>query len=564
MKKILFLLFLLPLMLTAQKAPDANKAVVNLIAYDEKGDVLHSAYGYFSSPDGEIIAPFHAFKGAVRAEIVDAAGRRAVVRRILGASSLYDVVRASTDIPTKKLPFLSPCPTPGIIGQSDIWQTFYTNNKKEKPLATSVVAVDAFDSYAYYTISTPNEERFVGCPVVNGEGKVIGLMQKNITKNALTACAVDIRTADSLAVTTAAVFNSDLNDIKIPKQIPVASEAEAFSYLYMVLRSATDSVLKTTAVSDFMAAYPDNTDIYGEMANYHAARNRFSAADSTLRKGIARGGDFVADLYLLQSELMQGKVERMGTEVYPSWNLETALAAAEKAYSLQPRPRYLLQQGTVLYALQRFKEAHEKFSLVNRSPLANSRSFLYAAMALESDSGDVASIVTLLDSAVVHCPKPYTQEVLVPLFKRAKLLASMGDFRKAAADLTEYEKVAGVDNLNAYFYFWRSEIEKNGRMFQQALDDLTTAVSVAKTLQDKETYLTEKAFLYLQVNLPDEAVATAREVLKLNAESADAHKIIGVAMVEKKQKRKALEHFKKAQALGDENAAELIAKYKLR
>lgn len=563
MKKTLFFLFLLlPISVTAQKVADFNKAVVNLITYNQEGDVLHSAYGYVASADGEIIAPYHAFKGAVRAEVVDVLGRRSDVLRILGASSLYDLVRASTNMPTKKLVYLSSRTTPAGSGQGEIWQTYYTNNKKEKPQPSAIVVADTFDRYMYYTISTPNEDRFMGCPIVDSEGKVVGLVQRNITKDAVTACAIDIRTADSLVITSAAVFNSDLSDIKMPKRVPTTSEEEAFSYIYLVLRSAADSTLKQTAVADFMEAYPDNHDIYGEMAAYHAIRNNFPAAETYLQKGIERGGELVSDLYFLQSELMFAKVERMGTDHHPSWNLEAALSAAEKAYSLKSSPRYLFQQGIVLFGLKRFKEAYDKFTAVNNSPIANRQSFLYAATALENDKGDTTEVIALLDSAINHCAMPYTQEVLVPLFNRAKLLASIGEHRKAVADLIEYEKAAGANTLNAYFYFLRSGIEKEGRMFQQALDDLTTAVSLSKTSEDRETYMIEKALLYLQVRYLDEALSTAREVLDLNPNNSDAHKIIGVVWGEKKQKAKAIEHLGRAQQLGDENATQLISKYR--
>ena len=171
-------------------------------------------------------------------------------------------------------------------------------------------------------------------------------------------------------------------------------------------------------------------------------------------------------------------------------------------------------------------------------------------------------MVALLDSALNHCAQPYTQEAIAPLNARAKYLMEMGEYRRAVGDYNDYEKILGRDNLTPYFYYLRSQAEVQSRMYQQALDDLETAISLAATTDEKDDYKIEKGLLYVQVGMFDEAIAAANEVLAHAPDHLDAHKVLGVAYGEKKQKALARQHLQKAASQGDENAKALLEKYK--
>lgn len=562
MKKILLYLLLLPLALGAQNKADLNKAVVAITTFDAQGKVLHTTHGYFTQPEGKIVATYAPFKGAARAEAVDWKGRRLPITRIVGASSNYDLVVAMTERPDKKTPMLLAEQAPTERGTRGLQQTYYSTQKKALPESTAIATVENIDAFRYYTLTTPNEEKYVGCPVVNAEGKVVGIVQKNVIKDAITACALDATAADSLNTSGMSAFNADLNAISIPKLLPQNDENAAYTYLYMYSRSSQDSVLVQTAFQDFQQLYPNNTIVLGDWATFYALRGNYAQADEVLRQGIAKADKNLAALYDVQSALMYAKATASGEDRYPAWTLETALAAAQNAYKASPSPTYQLQQGVVLYALKRDKEALEQFAAVNASPLASSKTFLYAANTLARSGGNRAEVVTLLDSALNRCVQPYTQEAVAPLYLRAKFLTEMGEYRRAVGDYNDYEKILGRDNLTPYFYYLRSQVEVQSRMYQQALDDLETAISLSRTPEDQEGYKIEKALLYVQVGMFNEALSTAKEVLARNPDNLDAHKVLGVAYGEKKQKALARQHLQKAAAQGDENAKALLEKYK--
>lgn len=563
MKKFfLFLLLLLPLAMGAQNAADLHKAVVLITTFDAQGKVLHTTHGYFAQPEGRVVTPYAPFKGAVRAEAVDWKGRHLPITRIIGASSNYDLLVAATERPDKKTPTLAAASTPTERGTRGLQQTYYSTAKKALPEATAIATVESVDGFPYYTLTTPNEEKYIGCPVVNAEGKVVGVVQKNFIKDAITACAIDASAADSLNISGLSVFNTDLNAVGIPKLLPQNDENAAYTYLYMFSRSSQDSVLVQTAFDDFRQLYPNNTIVLGDLATFYALRGNYARADEVLRQGIAKADNNLAALYDVQSALMYAKATAAGEDRYPAWTLDTALAAAQNAYKANPSPTYQLQQGVVLYALKRDEEALKQFAAVNASPLASSRSFLYAANTLARSGGDRAAVVALLDSALNHCAQPYTQEAIAPLNARAKYLMEMGEYRRAVGDYNDYEKILGRDNLTPYFYYLRSQAEVQSRMYQQALDDLETAISLAATTDEKDDYKIEKGLLYVQVGMFDEAIAAANEVLAHAPNHLDAHKVLGVAYGEKKQKVLARQHLQKAASQGDENAKALLEKYK--
>ncbi|MGN0062167.1 MAG: tetratricopeptide repeat protein [Alloprevotella sp.] len=566
MLRILLLLAIVSPLIAAhaQKPADFNKAVVNVLTYDAQGNVLQSSCGFFIGTTGEVVAPFQALKGAAKVEIIDWRGQQANVVRIAGASSGYDLVRFTTDIPTKKLVGLQPAAQSAEKG-ARLLQTFYTTDKKQLPETTEITAADPYESHYYYTTSTANEARYVGCPVVNEQGEVVAIVQKNLLKDATTACAIDVQFALELSVTPQAAFSSDLNSLPIAKLLPTSSEDDAFSYTYMLLHSQLDSAIVMTTCEDFMAAYPENSRVYNERAAYFAQHGNYRQADADLQKSIGMGGSHVADAYNTLATLMYNKMLYATTAAYdpwPQWTLQTALTASEQAYAAAPQPVYLLQQGQILFSLQQYQAAYEKFEAVNATDLANAQTFFYASNALERADGDADRVIALLDSAVARFSTPYPDEAAPYLFARAQHLQNAGQHRRATADYTEYEKIIGPKNLTAYFYYLRMQAEVGSRMYQQALDDGATAVAFAKDDEEKADYLFELACLQLKVNLFSECLTSLDALLALRPDDAEAHKVYGIACGEKKDMAKARQYLQKAQALGAEHVETLLEKYR--
>lgn len=548
----------LPTLSQAQKPNEAQQAVVRVVTFNEKGDTLHTTYGYFASPTAEVVAPYAAFRGATRAVVTDTKGRQADVLRIVAASDNYDMVRVTTAMPTKKLPFLTRSTAVGAAGTA--WQqTFFSTEKQAQPLATNVLSADANNVFPYYTLSAPNEEQYVGCPIVDNE-QVVAIAQRNLLDKAQGICAISAAVADSFRVNAAAALNSDFNAIRIPKQLPT-SENDAYSYFFMMLRTQRDSLQVQPLIKDFTTAYPKNGAAMLDLASYYARQRQYAEADAWLQRRFTLGGDGLDAVYDTQAQLIYEKALSDST-AYPAWNLEAALKAAEKSYALQAKPAALLQQGVILYSMKHDEQALEKFKTYNATAAASPQSHYFAAQVLMRMKVADSLIVAELDKALEIVEKPYKGgDVAAVLELRAYYNEKLGNMRAAVLDYNNYEQIVGSQRLSAQFFAIRAALAEKARIYQVALDDYSTAISRASTKEEREDYRINRALLCLRVQLWDDAIATAQQTIAENPQAADAYKIIGVAYGEQKNRARALEYLTKAQQLGDENATTLLQKY---
>ncbi len=548
----------LPTLSQAQKPNDAQQAVVRVVTFNEKGDTLHTTYGYFASPTAEVVAPYAAFRGATRAVVTDTKGRQADVLRIVAASDNYDMVRVTTAMPTKKLPFLTRSTAVGTVGTA--WQqTFFSTEKQAQPLATNVLSADANNVFPYYTLSAPNKEQYVGCPIVDN-GQVVAIAQRNLLDKAQGICAISAAVADSFRVNAAAALNSDFNAIRIPKQLPT-SENDAYSYFFMMLRTQRDSLQVLPLIQDFTTAYPKHGAAMLDLASYYARQRQYAEADAWLQRRFTLGGDGLDAVYDTQAQLIYEKALSDSTS-YPTWNLEAALKAAEKSYALQAKPAALLQQGVILYSMKRDEQALEKFKTYNATAAASPQSHYFAAQVLMRMKVADSLIVAELDKALEIAEKPYKSgDVAAVLELRAYYNEKLGNMRAAVLDYNDYEQIVGSQRLSAQFFAIRAALAEKARIYQVALDDYSTAISRASTKEEREDYRINRALLCLRVQLWDDAIATAQQTIAENPQAADAYKIIGVAYGEQKNRARALEYLTKAQQLGDENATTLLQKY---
>jgi predicted Zn-dependent protease len=74
-------------------------------------------------------------------------------------------------------------------------------------------------------------------------------------------------------------------------------------------------------------------------------------------------------------------------------------------------------------------------------------------------------------------------------------------------------------------------------------------------------YQAEKASVELRVGMTDDAIASAREAIRLAPDQPDGHLLLGLALCVKGQKQEGLTSLQKAKELGHEQAQSLIEKY---
>ena len=166
-------------------------------------------------------------------------------------------------------------------------------------------------------------------------------------------------------------------------------------------------------------------------------------------------------------------------------------------------------------------------------------------------------MIALLDSALNMFSKPYLKQAAPYLWARANAKFDAKKYRDAVNDMNDYEQLMAAD-VNANFYYIRHQAEVAGRLFQQALNDITQAAK----MEPKNTfYLAEKAALEVRVGLYDQAAETANEIKTLEPDNSDGYLFLGLSQCMKGKKKEGLENLQKAKELGYPQADKLIEKY---
>lgn len=572
-KYIAALSFFLPISFSSQagnniEIKDAGKAVFNIITYKADGSILHSGHGIFISNTGEGLSLYSFFENASRAEVIDSKGTKYPVFRILGASSTNDLVRFSIT-GGKKISYFDLADAATADTTSNLNLISYSTEKKNKPIRVKVTSADTYDSLKYYTTTVTNTPSYMGCPIATDEGRIVGITQTNVEKNAKGACAIDARFALNLTVGKMGGLNSDLRNIDIPKAIP-ANEKDALTYLYLI--SSADSATYMTALNDFISQFPENAEGYANRAKYYSQLKQYAMADQDFAKAaevVKEGKSTIKadEIHNDYSKTIYQKAVYAPKDDYSSWTLEKALDEARKAYAISPNPFYLLQEGRCLFSMKKYKEAHQSFLNLAQSadrdssqwsPTAKSEAWFYAARSLELANGDSLQVIALMDSAINRLPQPLDQSTAQYLFERATRLVRAGKFRLAVKDYTNYEQIIGPSNLTAQFYYLKEQAELNSRMYQQALDDIRTALSKAP---NDELYMVEEALVLLRAGLYEEAAKQCEKTIASYPNNSDAYKIMGLSYGELKQKAKAISYLKKAKELGDKTAESFMERY---
>ena len=526
----------------------ARKAQLNLVSYDADGKLLHSTNGFLIDEAGTILSDYSSFKGASRAVAIDEKGTEYPILSLVGASSLYDVIKLRADI-SKGQP-LTLSAVNGLKGQS-VFVLPYLSNKSGLPTATTIEDVKIFkELYTYYTLPVKLSEKSISCPLVNDEGEVLGLVQMTAKSDEEKSYAISAAYVNDLKTTALNANSSDYRDVLIRKELPSeASQAASFIYL----TGTRDTAVYLDYVNEYVRRFPTETNGYTMQAEMLAAKGAYTEADAAWEAGSKAGG--------VQSELDYSHARSIlaavqsGKHLPETWTLERSLELAQQAESADHQPIYTALQGHILYAQKRYAEASEKFVAVNQTSLRSAEHFLYAAQCQQM-LADTTALLALQDSAVACFNKPYTPEAAPALLMRATTLRSVGRFRDAIKDLNEYEHLMST-SLNANFYYLRYQIEMQCRMFQQALSDIEHATLLEP---DEPLYFAELAGTHFRFSQLDEAVYAARKAIALDDTFADAHRILGISLRAQKKEAEARAELQRAIDLGDEVAKDIIDK----
>lgn len=564
MKKNLLLTFVLCIAALASFAQPkftskVGKGIVSLNTYDRQGNLLHQGIAFYVGTNGEAVADYRIFKNAYQASVIDSSGKQADVDLILGADDSYSLVRFQVGIKGNVV-------IPVVSSVQPMKSTVYVLKRAENGIMESVQATVADTAmiqgkYAYYTLDQQVDESLIGAPVFNASGVLMGILHAQIAGR---SHVLDIRFSKELKM---AAFSSSsaavaLNNIYIPKALPDTPE-EALVYLYAKSRSA-DNEEYMDMVNRFIAAYPNNAEGYLRRATPLIDLTRFDEADRDMQHYLSLVEDKVNGNYNVAS-LIFDKLRLQPEPAYEKWNEDVAIQYVEKALSLNAsksgenerkttNTKCQILKAQLLMNKRDYDGALAIYEILNRES-GGTPVYLYAiSMAREGRGDSIDLVMEPIDSALAMFGNPMPGEAASYVIRRGQLYANAGKYREAVLDYNQYAYLMN-NQVSPVFYYERSQIELNARMYQPALDDINRAIELAPR---ESLYHVERAALAVRVSLFDECIKSCQDALRLNPHIIDAYRILGYAQFQKGDKTNSRTNLQKAIEMGDETAQKLM------
>ena len=540
-------------------AEKARKAVFSIVTYDKDNQIKGTGNGFYINMQGTALSDYALFEGASRATIITADGNQKDVLSIHGANWIYDIVkfRTSTD---KKQASLTIASQPAKVG--DLVYLLPYSTQKSKNLQTGrVTAVDSIGNNSfYYTLEMNAGEKFVSCPIMNANGEVLGMIQKNTSDNSKESYAIGASYGESLTINVLSMNDGTLNNIGIKKGLP-DTEEQALVFLYMLSSQNVDSNIYLSLLNDFIQLYPNNSEGYLRRASYYMFSEKAdeqALAEEDLKQSMKVATNQQEANYQAAKAIYNYALSLEGKEGNPEWTYDRALVLVREANKMKEEGIYLHLEGDILFAQAKYDEASLAYEKVNRTSIASVETY-YSFMKAKQLEGktDINGVLALMDSTIAQLKKPYFAEAAPYFYERAGMCVEAGKFREAVMDYNMFHKALSGE-VTALFYFQREQAAIQCRMYQQALDDINKAVEMAP---EEAEYWTEKGAVHLRVNQLDEAIAAFSKSLTLDDKQASVYRMLGYCQALQKKKKEACANFAKAKELGDEVVDQLIEKY---
>ena len=529
---------------------NASRSVFTLKTFAADGSLIASSNGFFTGANGEAVSNFTPFKGAARAVVIDAQGKEFRVAGIMGANDMYDVVKFRVN-GNKTQPLAISSSVAPVGSMAYLLPYHEVKAVKSGPVRKA----ETFQGdYPYYTVALSMGENQVSCPLLDESGQVIGMMQQPAVLGDSLSYAVSARFVDSLKITGLNYFDETFKLTQVKKLMP-ADIKEANLVLYFA-GSQSDSAEYVSLIQDFIQQFPNASDGYIYRAQQETAGGDFAAAERDMEQAL-KFADPKDDAHFNYARIIYNKEIYQSAQPYAGWSLDKALQQIQSAISIKSLPTYRQLEGDIRFAKQQYDEAYEIYNSLLSTNLRSAELFFAAARCKEMQK-DTTAMLALMDSTINMFSRPYLKDVAPYLWARAEARRNAGRYRDAINDMNEYETLMTA-TVNDNFYYIRHQVEIQGRLYQQALNDINRAIQMNP---NEVLYYAEKASLEIRVGLYDQAISTAQECIAIDAENSDGYLFLGLAQCLKGQKADGIKNLQKAKELGDSQADALIEKYK--
>ncbi|NLV53384.1 MAG: hypothetical protein GXY64_09010 [Bacteroidales bacterium] len=535
-----------------------QKSIVSLNTYDRQGNLLHQGMAFFTGENGEGVADYRTFKGAHKAVVIDDKGKQTDVKFILGADDTYSMVRFTTSTKTTPLS-LATAPQPL---KSSVWVLAHAGNNQLKSAHPTVETSEMIqEKYAYYGLNTQMDDDMIGAPVFNESGMLVGILHSKIGEKSY---VLDIRFQNELTMKAipGTSASTALSNIFIPRALP-SSEQEALVYIYMQSQVASNEAYMDM-LNRFIEAYPKNAEGYFRRATPLIDLQRFDEAEADMQKYLSMA-DNKSQGYYNAASLIFDKLRLQPEPAYAKWTEDVAISyldqsiAAQSAYPNESERslndvRCRALKGELYLNKHDYDNAISSYESLCKDYKPLPTYYYMISLAREGRGDSIEAVIAPIDSALALYGEPLPTEAASYVIRRGQILANADRFREAVLDYNRYSYIL-QNKVGAVFYYERSQIEVNARMYQQALEDINKAIELAPTVP---LYHVEKGAITVRVELYDDCIKACQTAISLDPSIIDAYRIMGYAQLKKGDKTSARQNMQKAIDMGDENAKKIM------
>lgn len=549
---ILLLLLLTQTVLMAQPATvkKAAQSVFTLTTFGADGSIIGSSRGVFVGQNGEAVAMWHLFDGAQRAVVVDAKGKSHEVDAMLGVSELYDICQFRVKSNAGAgLPLASSAAAATAVYLLD-YDLRKPAIKRITPKGTEKFMTD-YNYYIFQDVDVSNTD--LGCPIVNEQGQLLGIMQRGKTGGQ--AFSADARLISTFSLNGLSINDNSLKATGIRTALP--GDEQQATLMLMLAGQQGDTARYDAYVEEFVRRFPTSTEGYKARAGRLVAMRQLAQANEVYAEAVKRVSHKDEAYYDYAMAVYHAAAFRTDT-TYTAWNYDRAMELAQEAERINAMPIYRHLQAQIVYAKGDYQKALTMFTELQQTDLGkNGEVYFEAAQCKQQLKAPQAEITQLLDAAV----NAQGGAVSAPyVLARGRYYDNIGEYRTAFKDYLAYDTLMH-NNATHGFYYIRFKCAQRIKQYKIALNDIAHAIVLNRT---EPTYYAEMANLQLQLRQLTDAITTCNLALNLADEYADLYIIRGIAQCELKGKDNVaagLASLQRAKELGDERADALIAKY---
>ena len=547
MRYPLFFLALLFSCVVAYGQPKAVKgaysSLAGIVTY-KNGLLKADGTALIVGANGDVMASSKLFVGADSAVVIDNNGKAHAVEYIVGIDNMFDCVKVRM-APGKKIKHLAPSTSNVNVGD-ELYMLTYGVKKNVVAEPFKVLAVDSVYSLPYYTLDRPVHERCLSYPLLNGNGEFVALMQPSFASDTLKSYAVGSLLSSSLVSTAKNYGKGYYSGMNIRTAMPEA-KADALSCLYMQTMMG-DSISWLCALNDYIASFPQSYEGYQSLAEYTAIYYRdMPQADKAWEKALSLT-DNKAEVYFGKGKVINEIVQSGDTLSHAMLTFGNALDLVDKAISINNSSMYISYKADMLYGIKNYEKAAECYESLTATDMRSPELFAKASQChVYMNSYERA--VELLDSSVA-CFEHIDKDAAAYILTRGIVKLTAKRYREAVQDMNRYEELVG-GMLAAEFYYMREQAELNCRMYQQALNDIETAIDLTP---GNVLYYFEKGMICYRVKLTDEGIRTMLKACELAPDFADAHYLLGRLYMQQGNVSEAKKSLEKAEILGHSDA----------